>query len=375
MPKRVVDGEGVWRSKKIKMMKIEYRAEYANLIPLAEANGVFEADTEAIWADVYAFNRPDISVDAVGDILDELERVGLLRRWQENGKTWGYWEGIEKSGRLPKPSEVVKYKNLPPPPISGDSAETKPKNSDHPAAGIGIGIGIGLGSGTGLGIGLELEEQNEDGQDMNIKNLKASMTTIAARYRTPLGGYASTWGELKPLADAYGSGALITDFEKFVKERYGDEFRNGVAVAYLYAAPYRLAGDARADDYDNPEVVSLARDLTYLSGGVIAFVDKQKIRLSEVLTEFTAEEVTTVFKPWLEEQDLTDSKNVSYLAGKFVQSADSLAYTLRRTRVATVKATAEREQAVRKLQEQAEAERLETKKLEESENDLFDPLA
>ena len=43
MPKRVVDGEAVWTSRKLKMIEPEWvRGEYTNLLPLALANGVFE---------------------------------------------------------------------------------------------------------------------------------------------------------------------------------------------------------------------------------------------------------------------------------------------------------------------------------------------
>src|SRR5271157_197793 len=128
MPARVVDGKGVWRSKKIKQLLPHHRYEYTNLLPLAEANGVFEADIDTIWSEVYSFNREDITKQNVADILADMVQVGLLRVWSENGKTWGYWTGIEKSGRLPKPSELSKYKNLPPypPKISGDSAEDQP---------------------------------------------------------------------------------------------------------------------------------------------------------------------------------------------------------------------------------------------------------
>lgn len=70
----------------------EWRAEYANLLPLAMANGVFEANPRRIWATVYAFNRPGRDVEDVAAILNELERVKILFRWTDpgTGKTWRY---------------------------------------------------------------------------------------------------------------------------------------------------------------------------------------------------------------------------------------------------------------------------------------------
>lgn len=51
MNKRILDGAGLWKSDKLARVQPEWmRAEYANWIPLALANGVFEADTRRIWA-------------------------------------------------------------------------------------------------------------------------------------------------------------------------------------------------------------------------------------------------------------------------------------------------------------------------------------
>jgi hypothetical protein len=59
MPKRVVDGEAVWRSDKIASLSESWmRPEFANLIPLALANGSFECSPRLIWSQVYAYNRP-----------------------------------------------------------------------------------------------------------------------------------------------------------------------------------------------------------------------------------------------------------------------------------------------------------------------------
>jgi hypothetical protein len=50
MNKRILDGTGEWKSDKIARIQPEWtRSEYANWIPLALANGVFEAT----FADIY----------------------------------------------------------------------------------------------------------------------------------------------------------------------------------------------------------------------------------------------------------------------------------------------------------------------------------
>jgi hypothetical protein len=110
VPKRLVDGEALWRSDKLaRVQPLEFRAEYANLIPLAGADGTFEANSRRVWTEVYSYNRPEITVDLVEEMLDEFERVGMIgRRKDEDGKIWGKFIGIE--ARLPAESQQSKYK-------------------------------------------------------------------------------------------------------------------------------------------------------------------------------------------------------------------------------------------------------------------------
>lgn len=101
MPKRIIDGEGLWKSDKLAEIESEFRAEYANLIPLASSNGVFEVNARRIWSTVYSHNRPEITPEIVLEMLREFNRGGLLFTWIDEGKCWGYWVGIDKPGRLP----------------------------------------------------------------------------------------------------------------------------------------------------------------------------------------------------------------------------------------------------------------------------------
>jgi hypothetical protein len=107
MPKRVVDGEAIWQSSKLSQVQpLKYRGELANLLPLMSVNGSFEADARLIWVQVYGFNRPDVKLKDVEALLKEFERVKILFRWTtEDGKVWGYFVGVEKTGRLPPPSK------------------------------------------------------------------------------------------------------------------------------------------------------------------------------------------------------------------------------------------------------------------------------
>lgn len=132
MPKRIIHGEGLWRSDKLaRVTPPKYRAEYANLVPLALVNGVFEVNPSRVWAEVYAFNRPEISRDTVVAILKQFEDVGLLFRWTDAaGKAWGYWTGIDKPGRLPPESMRKHYECGPEPPAELLGAYLSKHNGD-----------------------------------------------------------------------------------------------------------------------------------------------------------------------------------------------------------------------------------------------------
>ena len=129
MGSRLVDGPAIYHSDKLKKVPKEYRAEFANLIPLAEANGAFECNPELVWSIVYAYNRNDITPDIVSDILDAFEKADMLVRYEANGKKYGYWVGIDKPGRLPAPSVLKKYNlaSLPPLPTAVKTPEEQPK--------------------------------------------------------------------------------------------------------------------------------------------------------------------------------------------------------------------------------------------------------
>lgn len=162
MPKRVVDGEGVWRSEKIARVKPDWmRAEYANLLPLALANGVFEIDSRRIWSLVYSYNRPEISFDDVEQILNEFERVGLLFRFFDvpTGKLWGYWVGINKIGRLPSQSRLQKKHEVVGPTPAPDALQGYIQRTASQWLANGE---VGFGFGSGLGKNIIVTENHGD---------------------------------------------------------------------------------------------------------------------------------------------------------------------------------------------------------------------
>ena len=154
MPKRVVDGDGLWRSDKLSLVEPpSRRAELANLVPLALANGVFEANPRRVWSSVYSYNRPDVSADDVGQILAEFERAKLLFRWTEpaTGKVWGYWIGIDKPGRLPGKSRRGRNETVGPEPPEQELRQFMDSNGIQNLP-VGKAPLPGFGSGSGSGI-------------------------------------------------------------------------------------------------------------------------------------------------------------------------------------------------------------------------------
>src|ERR1019366_6021306 len=146
MPKRVVDGDAMWRSRKLKSVREEFRMHYANWIPMANHNGVFEASPDSIWSIVYAFLMPHITEQDVAAMLTEFERCNLIDTWEESGKRWGFFVGMDKPGRLPSEAHKKRYaKGFP---------EPRDISGTHPG-----GIPNGFGFGSGLGIGKGKEEQ------------------------------------------------------------------------------------------------------------------------------------------------------------------------------------------------------------------------
>jgi len=118
MPKRVVDGEALWRSKKLLSVPVEYRGEYANLLPLAEENTTFECDPHLVWSRVYAYNRPNITPEITAQILDCFVAADMIERFSEDGRCFASFRGMDKPGRLPGPAAAARKPNLPPLPPS-----------------------------------------------------------------------------------------------------------------------------------------------------------------------------------------------------------------------------------------------------------------
>lgn len=185
------------------------------------------------------------------------------------------------------------------------------------------------------------------------------------------------WAAIADLEKTHKASSVILDFRDWAAENVGDDFPRGILKAYLDVASGRLSAHTAPASVaaKDPEVVNLVRELSYRSGGQISFMDRQRVRLAEVLKEFTAAEITSAFDAWFADQDTSDPKNLSYLPGKFVQIVDGLAYAARRKKQEAETTKAAREATALRLQAEAEEQRRKNEENRKKEEELFDPLA
>lgn len=230
MPKRLVDGEALWRSDKLAQVQpLEFRAEYANLIPLAKADGSFEASPRRVWSDVYSYNRPDITVDLVEEILDAFEKVGMIsRKSDENGKVWGKFIGIE--ARLPSESTKDRYskgKAI----LFNDTTESRldheevmiESRQDHDQVMLGlVRFGIGLDSNRSGAVAASepifqegmYPSKNPKRLHKNIVESWQKIKGISAVARYP-SRYPQKWEEI---CENHSGDLIIPAFELWAKE-------------------------------------------------------------------------------------------------------------------------------------------------------------
>src|ERR1035438_3832944 len=161
MPSRMINGDAIWTSMKLLSVSEELRVEYAWVLPSADANGCCEYNPALIYRNCYAMLRDGWTPAKVAALFDALEAAKMVYRFEHSGKQYAFFLGMEREGRLPKPSERSRYKNsgsiVPVDGLAaflGKDVETVSRQyRDVVAGGSSLGNGIGLGIGNGLGQG------------------------------------------------------------------------------------------------------------------------------------------------------------------------------------------------------------------------------
>jgi hypothetical protein len=105
--KRVVDFPRLYDSAKLASLQSdELRAEYLWLLGIVGPHGSFEWSVRRLWAAAYAPIR-EKTESQVAEYLEAFLVAGLLIRWDQDGKTWGYFVGSDLPGRLPRTTYAV----------------------------------------------------------------------------------------------------------------------------------------------------------------------------------------------------------------------------------------------------------------------------
>lgn len=268
MGARIVDGTALWTSKKMNKVPLEYRGEYANLLPLAEANGTFDPDACLVWRSVYAYNRPDISIEKVEKIIKAFEDADMIKRWTEGTKTWATFVGIEKEGRLPPPSRIYRYKDLPPNP----PAEYTEPEGFKPAV---------------------------QQKGLPFMKLIPDICRKVLGVRTEREEYYKK--DLKELAEAYGGTEVVTAFEEWAKSLTSTP-RNPVRD-FLRVADGFLQNKIKPED---PALDALCVSLYQLGNNT--FTGKYRQMLNGLLSEFSFLELEKAYKAFISNKDEYEMK-------------------------------------------------------------------
>lgn len=260
-----MDGDALWRSKKLNEVPIQYRGEYANLIPLADAQGVFDADPYSIWADVYSYNRPNVTVDMVKEMMDSFEYADMIHCWEEDGKRWGTFNGIEKPGRLPTAAvERGDYdiKTPTPPPLWERKVEQK---------------------------------------QLNAFKLLPDMCRKLLLIRAE----KEEWYKkaLKETVEAYGGTRVVEAFEQWASTKPSTKYPIGdfCKVADGYCSGQVIAVDVSGLD----DLCTALYDI-----GNKAFTGKYKQSLGVLLTQYSASDIIKAYKEFISDKDEYELKFV-----------------------------------------------------------------
>jgi hypothetical protein len=361
MAKRMLDGDKLWRSDKLRQVQPEsFRAEYSNLYALALANGAFECAPDRVWCEVYAYNRPSISPETVREILREFERVKLLFRWQAgDGKTWGFWVGSEKM--LPTPEQIrqSKYKIGEPVPKQQLAAFLMPATSNNVEQ-----------QGTRTWFGLDRNGLEWIGEDnVSIKNSLTDLSRAILGVR--IGPQDSNWIEIKALVRVYGEEAVMVKFEDWAKSQTSPP--NYPLSGFVRVADALLSGKFAAS-VSGEDLSALANGLVAVSDGRVIFNNNHRAALGALLVENSPADIKSAFQEFWGNIS-GDEFLIKQAAKTFTEAAEQLLY-VRAKRRADARKQAEMIAICTENEQKQAAEELEArlKQVEETELLIEDTL-
>lgn len=235
MPIRLVDGDAIALSSKLREgVKEQWRIHYPYWLTLAEANGTFECNPERIHAKLYAFLLPSVKINDVKTILAQFVKCDLVKTWDQDGKTWGFFVGSDKPGRLIQQSHLKRYKNLPPiyPGLRQDCDRISPDNVRNSPSRIGLDRIGEEGSGASASGAQQPSDssqpRNEKQEEISVKAKQfvkkcypiwLSIYGQAATLLIPDNKYGAR-DQLEMLADTHELPLLLQAFELYAKDQF-----------------------------------------------------------------------------------------------------------------------------------------------------------
>ena len=301
MPKRVIDGEALWTSKKLKNLGATdclATLLYCWLLPLADHQGVFEYDLDLIWKDAL-FYLDIMTPTELADYLSLYVKGGLLLVFESNSKKWGYWVGMEKSGRLPGAEHSKRYKKTEYD-LSDMSRTTAGYVPDISARGIGIGIGSGIGVGIGSGAENPAPAPSDEKEEVVTKSTVQAIEDTCRK----VFGYDPKSGEvrasLKSLVGTYGDSAIVDAFQDWAESCQGSPM-NYPLTTFSRVAIGIINGSTvvKVDD----TMQNLLDEIGEIAGNDIVFSKNQTVALRQMLIEYGHDDFLAAFKDFHSKQD------------------------------------------------------------------------
>jgi hypothetical protein len=160
-----------WRDEKTGIMAPEVALFYLGICSFCDDHGRFEWNPVLVRADLDPYDAKFGGVKGVEKLLAALERLGRIRRYVANGRTYGLMPsfGSHQKPNRPSPSR------FPEPPNTLTEGSVSPHGAD--TAGGGVGEGEGYGGGE---VGAEASSASESpSKQTTLKSIESPGPTIA----------------------------------------------------------------------------------------------------------------------------------------------------------------------------------------------------
>lgn len=225
--------------------------------------------------------------------------------------------------------------------------------------GIGTGIGFGIEEGIGVGDGNTEPNTPLEDKDTDMRAKKEIPVLCEQILGVRAEAYAEVWNRINNYERANSSGQVIREFTEWANLNVHEEFHGKPVSAFLRSLENARPTEQKKAAAD-PTVVNLVRELAFLSDGEVTFDDKAKAGLAaEIERGNTVDEILHAFKvdfyPTVKD---AENKTLRFAAMDFVQKVDQLIYKARRKRQEREQEALAVETTKKRLEEQAEAERI-----------------